>query len=102
MTLHQGVANVSRQAGAQRRVIPHFALSVPAASPYAGVIAMVVPACFSQGTVAVDYTLRLAFSIRVSEQSWRTGALAVVSDLAGDGPGTTGVGITGISNDWLS
>ena len=102
MTLHQGVANVSRQAGAQWRVIPHFALSVPAACPYAGVIAMVVPACFSQGTVAVDYTLRLAFSIRVSEQSWRTGALAVVSDLPWNGSRAARVGITRISNIWFS
>ena len=101
MTLHQSIPDVSREAGTEWRVIPHFALSVPATGPDTGVIAVIVPACLGLGTVAVDDTLRLAFSVGISEQSWRTGALAVVSNLAGDGPGTTGVGITRISNDWL-
>lgn len=100
MTLHQSIANVTREAGTQRGVIPHFTLSVPAAGSNARVVTVVVSACLSQRTVAVNDTLWLALSVRVSEQSRRTGALAVVSHLPWNGPGAARVGITGISYDW--
>ena len=102
MTLHQSIADVAREAGTEWRVIPHLALSVPATGPNTGVIAVIVPACLGLGTVAVDNTLRLAFSVGISEQSWRTGALAVVSHLPGNGSWAAGVGITRISNVWFS
>ena len=100
MTLHQSIADVAREAGTEWRVIPHFALSVPATGPNTRVVAVVVSACFSQRTVAVNDALWLALSVGVSKQSWRTGALTVISNLPRNGPRTAGVWITGISNGW--
>ena len=100
MALHQSVANIAWEAGAQWGVVPHFTLSIPATGPNTRVVAVVVSACFSQRTVAVNDALWLALSVGVSKQSWRTGALTVVSHLPRNGPRTAGVWITGISNGW--
>ena len=83
-------------------MVPHLALGILATQAGTRVIAVIVAACLVTGTVRVDHTLRLAFSIRVSEQSWRTGALAVVSDLPWNGSRAARVGITRISNIWFS
>ena len=102
MTLDESITNVSRETGAQGGVVPHLALGVLATEAGTGVIAVIVAACLVTGTVRVDHTLRLAFSVRVPEQPRGTRALTLVSHLAGDGPGTAGVGAAGVSDYWLS
>ena len=83
-------------------MVPHLALGVLATQAGTGVIAVIVAACLVTGTVRVDHTLRLAFSVRVPEQPRGTRALTLVSHLARDGPGTAGVGAAGVSDYWLS
>ena len=100
--LYQRIAHVARQAGAQRGVVPDLALRVLAAEAGTRVVAVVISACFVPGTVRVDHALGLALLVRVPEQPGRTRALTLVPNLAGDGPGPTRVGVTGVIDDWLS
>ena len=102
VTLNQSIANVSWQAGAERRVIPDLTLCIATAEASTGVIAVIVTTCLVSATVRVDNTFRLAFSVGVTEQSRGTGADTLLSHLSCNGPGTTGIGVTGVIDDWLS
>ena len=102
VTLDQSVANVSRQTGAQRRVVSDLALGVLTTETRAWVIAVIVAACLVRGTVRVDDTLWFAFSVGVTKQAGGTRALTLVSHLPGNGPRTAGIGATGVSDNGLS
>ena len=102
VTLDQSVADVSRQTGAQGRVVPDLALGVLTTETRAGVIAVIVAACLVTGAVRVDDTLGFAFSVGVTKQAGGTRALTLVSHLPRDGPGAAGVGAAWVSNNGLS
>lgn len=102
VALDQSIANVAWQAGAERRVVPDFTLSIATTEAGTWVIAVIVPACLVSATVRVDNTFRLAFSVGVAKQSRGTGADTLLSHLSGNGTGTTGVGVTRVIDDGLS
>ena len=102
VTLDQSIADVSRQTGAQRRVVPDLTLGVLTTQTRTGVIAVIVAACLVTGAVRVDDTLGFAFSVGVTKQAGGTRALTLVSHLPRDGPGAAGVGAAWVSNNGLS
>ena len=81
-------------------MVPDLTLSILSTRAVTWVVAMIVSTCFVVGAVRVYDTFRFAFSVGVSKQAWRTGALALVSNLSGDGSWTTRVGVTGIIDNW--
>ena len=100
--LHQGVADVARQTGADRRVSSDFTSGVSSTDPRAGVVAVQVLAGHVGWTVWVNDTLWFALGVWVALVVGRTGAFAVVSNLARNGAGPAGVGITRIGYLWFS
>lgn len=99
--LHQGVADVAGQTGADRRVSSDFTSGVSSTDPRAGVVAVQVLAGHVGWTVWVNDTLWFALGVWVALVVGRTGAFAVVSNLARNGAGPAGVGITRIRYLWL-
>ena len=97
-TLNEGIANVSREAGTDGRVIPHVTLGIATTDAGTGVVALVVTARLIQGTVAVDNTLWLALNVRIPEVERGTGALA---SLRANLPGGQGAAATGVRLAWI-
>ena len=83
-------------------MVSDLALGVLTTETRAWVIAVIVAACLVTGTVRVDDTLWFAFSVGVTKQPGGTRALTLVSHLARNGPGPTGVGAAWVSDNGLS
>ena len=81
-------------------MVPHLTLCILSTCTVTWVVAVIVSTCFVIGTIRVYDTFWFAFSVWVSKQAWRTGALALVPDLSGNGSWATGIGVTGIIDNW--
>lgn len=57
---------IAGKAGTDRRVVPYIALSIATANTRTRIVTFVVTARLVQGTIAVNNTLRLALSVRIS------------------------------------
>ena len=81
-------------------MVPHLTLCILSTCTVTWVVAVIVSTCFVIGTIRVYDTFWFAFSVWVSKQAWRTGALALVPNLSGYGSRTTWVGVAWIIDNW--